>query len=177
MIRIALAAAAAVSCFAFQTKKEADGPSDKVPELKILDHYVGEWEVEFTSNAANFAKSKSTAKWVLGGRFVEQTGDVLNADGSVAIGMKTLFTFDSKKNAYRSWIFTSDGSVTESDCVWDDKAKTLTSITKKVEGEGFTTTTADFSEPGVEKWKIVIRDAADKVTAEITGKNTKLKKK
>jgi len=176
MIRIAFAAAA-VSCIAFQSKKDTDGPSDKVPELKVLDHYVGEWEVEFTMKDANLAKSKSTAKWVLGGRFVEQTGDVIDMNGAVAASLKTLFTFDAKKNAYRSWVFISDGSVAEADGVWDDKAKTLTSITKRIEGEGFSTTTADFSEPGVEKWKIVVTDANGKTTSEITGKNTKLKKK
>ena len=176
MLRLSLAC----SVLAFllpQTKTNDEGPSSKVPELKALDHYVGDWEVEFTTKDANFSKSKSTAKWVLDGRFVEQTGDVLDKAGAVALKMKTLFTFDAKKNAYRSWIFTSDGSVTESDCVWDDKVKTMTSISKRNEGEGFTTTTADFSQPGVESWKIVFTDAAGKTTGEVTGRNTKEKKK
>ena len=176
MIRVVVACVALLFV-APQDKKPEEGPSSKVPEIKALDHYVGTWEVEITDKNASFAKSKSTAKWILDGRFVEQTGDVIAKDGSVAIRLKTLLTFDAKKNCFRSWIFTSDGSVTEADCVWDEKAKTMTSISKKVEGEGFTTTTADFSEPGVESWKIVIKDAADKVTAEITGKNTKERKK
>src|SRR5262245_26718344 len=125
MIRIAFAAAA-VTFFALQTKKEADGPSDKVPELKVLDHYVGDWDVEFTSKDANLGKTKSSAKWVVGGRFVEQYCDIIDSNGAVAASLKTLFTFDTKKNAYRSWVFISDGNVMEADGVWDDKAKTLT---------------------------------------------------
>jgi hypothetical protein len=160
-----------------QTEKKDDGPSDKVPDLKVLDHYVGTWNVEFANKDLPFSNAKVTAKWVLGGRFVEQAGELEAKDGSNSFKIKTLYTFDAKKNAFRSWTFTSDGSVDENDCVWDEKAKTMTSISKKVEGEGFNTTTADFSQDGVENWKIAITDAAGKVTAEIIGKNTKEKKK
>jgi hypothetical protein len=159
-------------------KKTGDeGPSSKVPELKVLDHYAGEWTVEFANKDISLGGTKSTARWVLGGRFLEQTGDVIDKNGETALKLKTLMTFDAKRNTFRSWIFTSDGSVMENDCVWDEKAKTMTSISKKIEGEGFTTTTADFSEPDVENWKIAITDAAGKVTAEIVGKNTRQKKK
>lgn len=160
-----------------QSEKKEDGPSDKVPDLKVLDHYVGTWNVEFANKDLPFSKATVTAKWVLGGRFVEQNGELERTDGSGAFKIKTVYTFDVKKNAYRSWTYTSDGSVDENDCVWDEKAKTMTSISKKSEGEGFYTTTADFSEAGVENWKIAITDAAGKVTAEIIGKNTREKKK
>jgi hypothetical protein len=160
-----------------QDEKKDDGPSDKVPDLKTLDHYVGTWDVEFTNKDLPFTKAKATAKWVLGGRFVEQVGELEPKEGANRLAIKTLYTFDVNKNAFRSFTFTSDGSITENDCVWDDKAKTMTSISKKTEGEGFTTTTADFSTPGVESWKIAFTDAGGKVTGEITGKNTKEKKK
>ena len=159
-------------------KKASDeGPSSKVPELKVLDHYAGEWTVEFANKDISLGGTKSTARWVLGGRFLEQAGDVVDRNGETALKLKTLMTFDAKKNAYRSWTFTSDGSVMENDCVWDEKTKTMTSISKKIEGEGITTTTADFSQPDVEIWKIAITDAAGKVTAEIVGKNTRKKTK
>jgi hypothetical protein len=158
-------------------KTAVDGPSSKNPELKALDHYVGVWNVEFTNKDLPFKGAKSTAKWILDGRFVEQTGELESKEGGRGLKIKTLYTFDAKKNAFRSWTFDSEGSITESDCVWDDKAKTMTSISKKIEGEGFATTTADFSEEGVEKWKIAISDSTGKVTAEIIGKNTLEKKK
>jgi hypothetical protein len=160
-----------------QAEKKIDGPSDKVPDLKVLDHYVGTWNVEFVNKDLPFSKATATAKWILDGRFVEQTGELEPKEGASAFKIKTLYTFDANKNAFRSWTFTSDGSVVENDCVWDEKAKTMTSISKKVEGEGFSTTTADFSEAGVERWKIAITDATGKVTAEIVGKNTREKKK
>jgi len=159
-------------------KKGGDGgPSSKVPELKVLDHYAGEWTVEFVNKDIPFVNTKVTAKWILDGRFLEQSGDLADRNGAEGFKLKTLMTFDKNKNAYRSWTFTSDGSALENDCVWDDKAKTMTSISKKIEGEGFTTTTADFSQPGVEHWKIAISDATGKVTGEISGKNTREKKK
>jgi hypothetical protein len=161
--------------FGPQTKNVDEGPSSKVAELKALDHYVGAWEVEFTNRELPFISAKATAKWVLDGRFVEQNGELENKDGT-KFKLKTLFTFDAKRNAYRSWIFTSDGSVTECDCTWDAKAKIMTSISKNDEAGGFSTTTADFSMPGIETWKIAIADANGKVRSEITGKNTRTKK-
>lgn len=159
-------------------KKSGDeGPSSKVPELKVLDHYAGEWTAEFANKDLSFASAKVTAKWILDGRFLEQNNDLLDKNGASVFKIKTLMTFDKNKNAYRSFLFTSDGSVFENECVWDDKDKKMTSITKRVEGEGFFTTTADFSQPDVENWKIAISDAAGKVTAEIVGKNTRQKKK
>ena len=158
-------------------KSDVDGPSTKVPELKVLDHYAGEWTVEFANKDIPFLNAKVTAKWILDGRFLEQSGDLVDRNGAAGFKLKTLMTFDKNKNAYRSWTFTSDGSSLENDCVWDEKAKTMTSISKKTEGEGFTTTTADFSQPDVENWKIAISDAAGKVTSEIVGKNTRQKKK
>jgi hypothetical protein len=159
-------------------KKVGDeGPSSKVPELKVLEHYAGEWTVEFANKDLSFTSANVKAKWILDGRFLEQSNDLLDKNGASVFKIKTLMTFDKNRNAYRSWLFTSDGVVIENDCVWDEKAKTMTSISKRSEGEGFFTTTADFSTAGLENWKIAIADAAGKTTSEIVGKNTRKKAK
>ena len=149
--------------------------SDKVPELKPLAHYVGAWDVAFDNRELPFSKGKVAAKWVLDGRFVDQEWEVIDKNGGVALRVKTLYAFDAGKNAYRSWTFVSDGNVTESDGVWDDKARTMTFIAKKKEGEAFSTTTSDFSEKGVETWKIAIADPTGKPAIDIVGKSTRRK--
>ena len=152
-----------------------DGPSPNVPELKALDHYGGAWDVEITSKGIPFTKGQATAKWILDGRFIQQTGELRSEDGSTVVKGTTLMTYDPTNKAYRSWTFRSDGSAGESEGTWDSKGRVMTSIGQKDASGGFSTTTADFSEAGVEKWKIVYTDGAGKVVSEITGKNTRRK--
>ena len=52
----------------------------------------------------------------------------------------------------------------------------MTSVGRKDEKGVFSTTTADFSEAGVENWKIVYTDGTGKVVSEMSGKNTRQKK-
>jgi len=176
MPRLMMLSACILACAAPMSRDDdVDKPSDKVPQLKALAHCVGTWDVEFTSKDLPFARAKTTAKWVLDGRFVEQDNEVYDMNGAVALRVKTLFAFDASKNAYRSWTFVSDGWSGESDGVWDEKTRVMTFIARKKEGEGFTTTTSDFSEEGVSSWKIAITDADGKLAAEITGKNRRAK--
>ena len=176
MFRLALVCSA-LAFVAPQSKNTEDGPTSKVPELKPLDHYVGTWSIAFDNKDIPFENAKAVGKWVLGGRFMEQTVEAANKTGEPGLKLKTLFTFDTNRNAFRSWTFSADGSVSEFDAVWDANLKTMTSIEKKVEGKGFATITADFSKPGEETWKVAITDSDGKASGEITGKNTKEKKK
>jgi hypothetical protein len=152
---------------------EDNGPSDKVPELKVLDHYAGLWDTEITSANAPFAKGKVTAKWVVGGRFLQQTADMEDSP----YRFMSLMTYDPGKKRYRTWIFLSDGTTAESEGRWDAKRKVMTSISSKDEQGGFSTTTADFSEPGVETWKIVYQDGTGNAAGQMSGKNTRTKEK
>lgn len=164
-----------LACFAYAGAIIAadDGPSDKVPELKALGSYVGSWDVEITSKGLPFTKGKSETKWMLDGRFVQQTGDLQAEDGSTVVKVTTLMTYDPAKKVYRSWTFLSDGSTSESEGTWSAKDRVMTSVGRKDERGGFSTTTADFSEAGVEKWKIVFTDGTGKVVSEMSGKNTR----
>jgi hypothetical protein len=52
----------------------------------------------------------------------------------------------------------------------------ITSVGRKDVNGGFSTTTADFSEAGIEKWKIAFTDGTGKIVSEMSGKNTRQKK-
>jgi hypothetical protein len=155
---------------------DGGGPSAKVPELKALDHYAGSWDVEITSKGQPFTKGKVTARWMLDGRFLQQSGELQDKDGVTVFKYTSLMTYDPAKKVYRSWIFLSDGNAGESEGTWDANGRVMTSVGRKDANGVFSTTTADFSETGVEKWKIVVRDRTGKVVSEMSGKNTRRKK-
>ena len=166
-----------LACFAYAVASIAadDHPSDKVPELRALGSYVGSWDVEITTKGLPFTKGQSATKWTLDGRFVQQTGELQAKDGSTVIYVTTMMTYDPAKKVYRSWTFLSDGSTNESEGTWNAKDRVMTSVSRKDENGGFSTTTADFSEAGIERWKIVYTDRTGKVASETSGKNTRKK--
>ena len=170
-------------CLAASVRGEApQGPSKDVPELQVLKHWIGTWDVEMTTrpNAdlprGMRAKGPTTAEWVLDGRFVQQSGTLKPDDGSPALQATTLMTYDPRKKVYRSWMFFSTGFVSESEGKWDEKTRTLTSTSRDAESGTTTTTKATFAEDGTESWSIVSKDREGKVVNETTGKNTRRKK-
>jgi len=151
----------------------ADGPSKDVPELQALANYIGKWDVVFKSKELPFTKGESTAKWILGGRFLEQTGSITLSDGTNDLKLTTLMTYDQNENAYRMWSFVSNGSTSEGLGKWDAKKRIMTSV-RKADGMT-TTTTADFSKDGTEEWSIVTKNQSNEVVSEIAGTNTRTK--
>ncbi|MBC8114370.1 MAG: DUF1579 family protein [Candidatus Saccharimonas sp.] len=145
------------------------GPAKDVPELQALQHYHGTWDVAVTDN--EFSTGESTARWILGGRFLEQAGVMHSKDGK-EIGVTTLFTFDTNKKTYRSWMFFSTGSVSQAEMTWDAKSKTMTSLTRPNADGVRSTVTADFSEASQERWKFVFTDRDGKAAGEMRGVNT-----
>ena len=117
------------------------GPAKDVPELLVLQHYAGTWDVELTGNGSG--KGEATAKWILGGRYLEQSGVLHNAGGP-DIWITTLFTFDPGKQKYRVWTFASNGSTGQAEMTWDAKAKVMTSVSPPDMNGIRSTNTADF---------------------------------
>lgn len=151
----------------------AADPAEKVPELKALTHYAGDWDTVITSKDAPFVKGTGTAKWILDGRYVQQEWVAQDKDGATVMKGTMLGTFNTEKKVYRMWTFMSDGGASEGTGTWDAKAKVMTSTTAK-DANGMTTkTTADFSEDGVEKWAITTTDGLGKVVFEMAGKSTR----
>jgi hypothetical protein len=150
-----------------------DGPSKDVPELQHLSNYVGSWDVVITSKNARYIRGQATTKWILGSRYVQQTGSLAASDGSKDMKVTTLMTYDPRKRAYRMWTFMSDGFASEAEGQWDSNARTMTSISHN---EGYTTkTTAHFPEDGIEKWEMVVTDQAGKAITRTSGTNTRRK--
>ena len=166
--------AAIVTCLvSLAAGGNADTRSDEVPELKVLDRYIGYWDVEVTTPGLPFKKGHSSTKWVLGGRFIQGTGELQSQDGAIVVKVTTLMTFDTAKKVYRSWTFMSDGSSFESEGTWKETSRELASASRKDSTSGGFTSTSVFAEDGVENWKLEFKDDKGKVVNEITGKNTR----
>ncbi len=148
-----------------------DGPTPDIPELKVLSNYIGTWDVVITSPDAPFAKGRSTAEWILNGRFVQQTGRLISKDRSRVLEVTTLMTYDQQKKQYRMWQFRSDGTSGEATGKWDPTTRTMTSVSRN--DQHTTTTTASVAEAGIEKWSIVTTNRDNEVVFEITGTNTR----
>jgi hypothetical protein len=161
---------------------EPQGPAKDIPELDVLKHWIGVWDVEMNVKPRGelpkgmHAKGTTTAEWVLGGRFVQQTGTLKSDDGSPPMHATTLMTYDPGKKVYRSWMFFSSGAVSESEGKWDEKSRTMTSTSRDADSGGTMTIHATFPEDGVENWRIVEKDREGKVVGETSGKNVRRKK-
>jgi hypothetical protein len=151
-----------------------EGPAPHVPELKVLSNYIGTWNVSITSPDAPFAMGQSTAEWILDGTFVQQTGSLTSKDGSNVLKVRTLMTYDNQKKQYRMWQFRSDGTFGEATGKWDATTRTMTSIGHH--DPNTTTTTANVTEDGTEKWSIVTTNRNNEVVFEISGTNTRREK-
>lgn len=151
----------------------ANGPAKDVPELRVLSNYIGTWDVAITSKDSPFTKGESTAIWVLDGRFVQQTGVLKSDDGANVLKVTTLMTYDSERKTYRMWSFLSNGSTSEASGTWDEKNRSMTSISN--EGGTTTTTTARFTENGIEEWMFVTTNQNKEVVGRFGGTNTRRK--
>lgn len=146
------------------------GPAKDVPELQALQNYVGTWDVKIPGN--EFSSGVDTAHWILGGRFLEQSGFIVSENGTNRVEITTLYTFDTAKKSYRSWSFLSAGATSQADMTWDARTKTMTSVTRPNSDGVRSTITADFSETGKERWKFVFTDRSGKAVGEMSGVNT-----
>ena len=159
--------------------QQTDGPQEQVPELAALSHYLGNWDSEFSivSNDGDSDDDKKftgkvEAKWTIDGRFLDQTGTYQLSSNSPPLVIKTLMTFDVNDQKYRYYFFDSSGDHRDSTGKWDADKKIMTSKMRRPTGEEMTTT-ADFSKPGIETWKIVLTNANNDRTTTISGTNTR----
>ena len=156
--------------------------SKEIPELNVLNRWVGKWDVEMTvkpnADVPKGMRSKGwvTTEWTLNFRFVQQFGTMWAGEGTPAVQIHSLMTYDPRKKAYRTWMFFSTGHMSESEGTWDEKTRTLTSKSRDADSGTTTTTKATFAEDGAETWSIITKDRDGKVVNETTGKNTRQKK-
>ena len=93
-----LAVLIVLALFAFQTvqptAKAQDASPKATPELKVLAHYVGQWDVAVTRQNSGFLKGEAKAEWILDGQFVEQTGVRKLENGETAMQSSSRFIDD-----------------------------------------------------------------------------------
>lgn len=71
------------------------------------------------------------------------------------------------------WSFLSDGSTSEASGRWDAKNRTM--ISTSIQNGTTTTTTARFTENGVEEWVFVTTNQNNEVVGKFGGTNTRRK--
>src|SRR5207249_3179121 len=113
---------------------------EETPESKVLGQWVGTWKTEVHSKPAEWSPQevkfigRITCKWILGGKFVEESGSSL-AEGTEHC---VIWGYDPERKSYRFWFFDSHGSILEAQGTWDAKTKTMTG--KSEPGPGLTGT-------------------------------------
>jgi hypothetical protein len=163
--------ATVLSCQLQPDHDVAQGPAPDVPELKLLDHYAGQWEDEIAGRPD--MRRSELGEWILEGRFLRQTWSTESGDGSPSAHGITLMTFDPQRQVYRSWAFLATGSVIENEGLWDPVTKTFTwghSVANKAER---VITKASFTEKATQSWSIVKTDEHDKVLREVSGRSVR----
>ena len=147
-------------------------PTKDIPELEVLNQYAGTWDVSI----ADFdGKAVSTSRWILKGRYLQQTGSIEPRDGSEKTELTTLMTYDPDKKMYRTWTFVSNGSTSQGEGTWDATKKVMTTIGRESGSDNTVTITANFAEPDVEKWTIVTTDRSGNTVFEVSGANRRRK--
>ena len=152
-------------------------PVDYNRQREVLDHYVGEWDVEFTLEATDANNTDQefsgsvVGKWIVEKNFVDQTGRYSVGDQQIVI--KTIMSFDADRDEYHFWYFLSDGQIRESIGKWNQEKMTMTSEMKDPNSDNVVTIVADFSKPGVESWTIDTKRVDGKTISRIRGVNTK----
>ena len=114
------------------------------PDLSVLKHYEGRWDCRFSIEPISDGDQRTSftgvveGKWVVGDKFMEQTGRYQLDQGSPPLVIKTLMSFDEKQSRYQYDYFNSSGEIHRSIGHWDAKTKTMTS-TRTDENENETT--------------------------------------
>lgn len=145
------------------------GPSPELPELKALNHYVGQWEDEISGRPG--VRRREVGEWILDGRFLRQSWSTESNDGSPAAQGMTLMTFDPEAKIYRSWGFLATGSVIENIGTWDEAAQTFTWGRRLMDTAETVTTKASFPSENSQAWYIVKTDENHKIVREVTGRS------
>ena len=148
--------------------------SDAPPEMKALERLVGTWDheqivkVPEETRSTNFVVKKEL---VLGGRFVQETG---NFDDKWKPNFTGMYTYDSNRKTYRYWFFLSSGFYTESTGNWDESRQTLT-FTNRLQGGTTGVTTLRFSDETTFVYSVVGTDPGGKVTYHMEGRAVRQK--
>ena len=169
----------------------AAAAADRPAELKVLDRWVGEWDMEASIKPNEFMPqgSKSTyattIRWAINGRFLrcDAEGSGSQGDRKFKDAFMWVASFDPNLKAYTSTVFWANvggggpdmwGGGLRGVGKWDEAAKTLTIVTNHDNGvvDTSVTTWADADHHG---FVSSMKDQAGKVVMEMSGKATRRK--
>jgi hypothetical protein len=161
--------ATVLSCQVNTSNDVAEGPSPEVPELKLLDHYAGQWEDEIAGRPD--MHRTELGEWILGGRFLRQSWSSESTNETPSAHGLTLMTFDTTAKVFRSWAFLATGAVIENEGVWDAITKTFTWGHRLLDTAETVITKASFADGAAQTWSIVKTDDHGHVVREVAGRS------
>jgi hypothetical protein len=169
---VALALTAIVS-----TPARADKDKEKAPELKILDRFVGTWNIELVNRVTevNPKEVKSTGvttfEWTLNGYFLRATGKTTAPEKVESLQM---MSYNPTGKHFYAWFFDSQGNVSEIAGQWDEDTKTMT-WQATVEENVTMVNRLRFTDKDTIVWTMTTKDNNNKVFVDIRGKMTRKK--
>jgi hypothetical protein len=152
-------------------------PIPKPPQLKVLEKFVGTWNIESlakpTEAVPRETRSKGvlTSEWTLDGWFLRSTSKT--EPGSISV--MQLISYNSGRKEYYTWLFDSMGFISEMEGQWDEDTDTLT--WKAEPAENVTTTQKiHFVNKDTIEWTLITKDKDGKIYLNVSGKMTRKKK-
>jgi len=144
----------------------ADDRAKRSPELKVLNRFVGTWNLDvthsFPQGKTTIEKTTEIRKWTLGGKFVHFQNP--RTEQPDAPGFHFLVTCDAKTKSYPGMLTTgAKRSLVEG--TWDDESKTMRFTGSFSDGGSF-----DFKNQFLDNGNIkatgVIKDGSGKLVVE-----------
>jgi hypothetical protein len=99
---------------------------------EVLSRQVGSWDVRFDADDP-FSAGTLNGQWVLGGAYLEQTGEFTARFVPSDVTIKTLTKYDEGDQQFKRWSFLSNGRELLSIGTWEPGTNTMTWVTEKYE--------------------------------------------
>ena len=177
-------------------KAEAKAKADpaRPAELKVLDRWVGNWDMDVTIKpgpwlpAGSRGKFVATTTWDLNNRFIrcDAKGQAERGDQKGDAAFLWLCTWDPMRNEYRSWVFWSNAGTDDSpagmwsgnpvaSATWDEAKKTWTTKMEDREAGLTSHEVTRWIDDDHHEFTATIKDAAGDVVMEQVGKVSRRK--
>jgi hypothetical protein len=148
------------------------GPSKDIPELAPLNNWAGDWTGTVEKPAR--PSGLSHGKWIVDGRYLQQTWKIPADDNSPGLSATVIMTYDAKEKIYRNWQFLSDGGTSQATGQWDAKKSTMTWTANNPDGVTVVTK-ARFPDADLQLWTITATNRSGQTLFEMSGNNKRRK--
>ena len=157
---------------AVATVAAEDGPSKEIPELAPLQNWAGNWTGTVEKPARQ--SGPSHGKWIVDGRYLQQTWKIPAGDTSPGLSATVIMTYDVKEKVYRNWQFLSDGGTSQATGQWDAEERTMVWTANNPNGVTVVTR-ASFPDDDLQLWTITGTNRSGQQVFELSG-NSKRRK-